>query len=481
VLFNSVSYLLFLPIVVLAFWRLPHRFRAPLLLVASAYFYMSWFPLYGLMLGGLTLLNYGLGMAIAAIKPARPLLAKRVLITGIVLNLFTLAYFKYTDFLIESINKILAISPLETAAQLPMAHILLPLGISFFVFEFIHYLTDIYKGSRPIKDIVHFSLFAAFFPSQIAGPIKRYQDFVKQLEIPRRFDAARLEAGLALIMQGLFKKIAIADNLSSLVSIGFANAASLGAAEAWGTAIAFTVQIYCDFSGYTDMGRGSALMMGFDLPPNFNWPYIASDLSDFWKRWHISLSSWLRDYLYIPMGGSRCSDSRKQFNLVTTMVLGGLWHGAAWHFVIWGAFHGLGLVVSHMYARFVKGEGAVSVALQKWHATKYGAATSVGLTLLFVVVGWVFFRASTMGEAGALLQSAITPVPSHYLEDAYLKYPGFAALGVYCVGFCLLRLWERMPRLRPLLPARLVGYVAVFLAAVGFSPLGEAPFIYFQF
>lgn len=200
-LFNSVSYLLFLPIVVLAFWRLPHRFRAPLLLVASAYFYMSWFPLYGLMLGGLTVLNYWLGIAIAATRQAKPLLSKQVLITGIVLNLLTLGYFKYTDFLIETINKILTISPLQTAAQLPMAHILLPLGISFFVFEFIHYLTDIYKGSRPIKDIVHFSLFAAFFPSQIAGPIKRYQDFVKQLEIPRRFDAARLEAGLALIMQ----------------------------------------------------------------------------------------------------------------------------------------------------------------------------------------------------------------------------------------------------------------------------------------
>ena len=229
------------------------------------------------------------------------------------------------------------------------------------------------------------------------------------------------------------------------------------------------------------MGRGSALMMGFDLPPNFNWPYIASDLSDFWKRWHISLSSWLRDYLYILMGGSRCSDSRKQFNLVTTMVLGGLWHGAAWHFVVWGAFHGLGLVVSHMYAQFVKGQGAASVALQKWHATKYGAVVSIGLTLLFVVVGWVFFRASTMGEAGALLQSAINPVASHYLEEAYLKYPGFAALGVYCVGFCLLRLWERLPSFKPLLPARVVGYAAVFLAAVGFSPLGEAPFIYFQF
>jgi alginate O-acetyltransferase complex protein AlgI len=580
VLFNSVSYLLFLPVAVTLFWLFPHRLRAPFLLVASLYFYMSWVPIYGLLIAFLTVVNYGFGVAIAkanlisgeskfksgegadggrvagsvtghdagrvaegdgsrdvgavagrdaggrvagsvAARDAergRELprhwqknFAKPWLILAIVTNLATLFYFKYTDFLIAGYNNLVAkCAPLlampTEQMQLPLMHVLLPLGISFFVFEFIHYVTDVYKGSMPIKNFVHFSLFAAFFPSQIAGPIKRYQDFVKQLEVPRSFEAGRLERGLQLILQGLFKKVAIADNLANIAGLGFSNAASLGSFEAFVAAMAFTIQIYCDFSGYTDMGRGSAIMMGFDLPDNFNWPYLARDLSDFWRRWHISLSSWLRDYLYIPLGGSRCSLSRRHFNLLATMVLGGLWHGAAWHFVVWGAFHGLGLVFNHTYAAFVKeGAGSFAGALRRFHGTTPGVLLSALFTFAFVVVGWVFFRAQNLTEALGLLRAMTSFASSSVLVDAYGKYPGFIALSVYlgyrfvCYGGVSrvkgilahvgggagaavdvddddVGVWARL-----LLPARVVAYLCFFFAAVGLSPMGESPFIYFQF
>ena len=394
-LFSSLSYLLFLPIACLIFWLLPAgkidddknrpSARSIFLLVSSLYFYMSWIPVYGVLLSVLTIANYFIGRAIykAKNKTADSVGAKTagraILVAGIILNLATLCYFKYTDFAINSWNaavatlspalgRLLAFHPGDLS--FPLQHVLLPLGISFFVFEFIHYITDVYKGSKPIVNFVNFSLFAAFFPSQIAGPIKRYQDFIKQLEIPRVFSAQKFEAGITLILQGLFKKVALADNLSPIVSQGFSHATALGAGEAWFAALAFAAQIYCDFSGYTDMGRGSALLMGFDLPDNFNWPYLASSLTDFWRRWHISLSSWLRDYLYIPLGGSKCSLPRRHFNLFATMVLGGLWHGASWHFVVWGAFHGSGLIVNHTYDSLLKkSDNSLANGLKSFHQT----------------------------------------------------------------------------------------------------------------
>lgn len=217
---------------------------------------------------------------------------------------------------------------------------LLPLGISFFVFEFIHYQVDINRGSVPVKNWLEFSIFGAFFPTQIAGPIKRYEDFVPQLNRQPSFSLPRIGEGLKYILWGLFKKVVLADNLAPLVAIGFGQAvggaggnASLSSGDAWLTVLAFTLQIYFDFSGYTDMGRGSAMLLGFNLPENFKFPYLAANISDFWRRWHITLSGWLRDYIYIPLGGNRKGRYR---NLLITMVLGGLWHGANWTFIIWG-------------------------------------------------------------------------------------------------------------------------------------------------
>ncbi|MBS2005668.1 MAG: MBOAT family protein [Cyanobacteria bacterium SZAS TMP-1] len=497
-LFSSLPYLLFLPIACLAFWLLPHRFRSTLLLVGSFYFYMSWIPIYGVLLFTLTVANYFLGRAIYANlqKGDSRARAKAVLVAGIVLNLATLSYFKYTDFAISSWNSVVAgVAPFLAfnpgALSFPLQHVLLPLGISFFVFEFIHYITDIYKGSKPINNFVNFSLFAAFFPSQIAGPIKRYQDFIKQLEVPRVFSSVKFEQGIALLLQGLFKKVALADNLSPIVTQGFAHATALGGAEAWIASLAFAIQIYCDFSGYTDMGRGSALLMGFDLPDNFNWPYLAKSLTDFWKRWHISLSSWLRDYLYIPLGGSKCSTSRRHFNLLTTMLLGGLWHGASWHFVVWGAIHGLGLIVNHSYDALINRDGSLAGQLKAFHKSQVGTVISMLGTFAFVLVGWVFFRAETMADALAVLHGMCSPaVSSTVLVETIEKHPVFAALGVYAVyriiadnaaaiGSAIPTAVARL--LKPMLPARVVIYVAIFIMAVGLAPATASPFIYFAF
>jgi len=489
-LFNSLTYLLFLPVVVVAFWLLPHRFRSIFLLVASLFFYMSWLPIYGFLIAALTVANYFLGQAIS-----RRVHSGRYLALGIIFNLATLSYYKYADFAIESWNKaVLTFGPLfqvqSHSLSFPLQHILLPLGISFFVFEFIHYLTDIYKGGKPIANFINFSLFASFFPSQIAGPIKRYQDFIKQLESPRYFSAPALERGLRLLLQGLFKKVAIADNLAPIVSAGFSNAGSIGGLEAWIAATAFAVQIYCDFSGYTDMGRGSAIMLGFDLPDNFNWPYSAKDLPDFWKRWHISLSSWLRDYLYIPLGGSKCSILERHRNLIITMLLGGLWHGASWHYVIWGAFHGIGLVLCHSYDALIKKESTVSKTLTKFHATHVGMAVSVCATFLFVLVGWVFFRADTISQSLQVLQAMCTWRSSTCLAESIEKYPVVTAMCVYLLGRLVLdkkALWQNVAsaplrsKLTMLAPARLVVYIAFFVCAIGLSPSGKTPFIYFQF
>jgi alginate O-acetyltransferase complex protein AlgI len=511
-LFSSLSYLLFLPVACLIFWLLPAgkvggRFtidlRSTFLMLSSYYFYMSWIPVYGVLLFTLTLANYFLGQLISAANVATDKgRARAILVLGIVLNLLTLSYFKYTDFAIGSWNAAIAsVAPYlglhaNTALNFPLQHVLLPLGISFFVFEFIHYITDVYKGGKPIANFVNFSLFAAFFPSQIAGPIKRYQDFIKQLEVPRIFNGTQFERGIVLLLQGLFKKVALADNLSPIAAQGFAHATALGAGEAWIAALAFAAQIYCDFSGYTDMGRGSALLMGFDLPDNFNWPYLSKSLTEFWKRWHISLSSWLRDYLYIPLGGSKCSLPRRHFNLLMTMLLGGLWHGASWHFVVWGAFHGLGLIVNHTYDNALKtGNNALTTALKAFHQSAIGSAFSTVFTFLFVLVGWVFFRAETMDSALGILKAMVSPmVASSYLADTMEKHPIFAALAIYAIYRLLWDNAERLftPRyqqlparlramLAPMLPARLVIYVSIFVMAIGLAPATASPFIYFAF
>ena len=398
-LFNSLQYAYFLPLAVLAYYIVPRPARLVVLLIASYLFYASWSPLFLLLVIGLTAFNYFWGLLLGSFRERRPQGAW-LLTLGIIVNLSVLAFYKYSLFLVKSAITVLGWGSIHPLWSLPS--IILPLGISFFTFEFLHYLVDVYKGHPVVRSPLHFAVFAGFFPTQIAGPIKRYEQFVPQLERPRSFDWQCIGEGLRMIVVGLFKKVALADNLAPSVAIGFnhlqTSNTALAISDAWLCVLAFAFQIYFDFSGYTDIGRGSALMLGYRVPPNFNRPYLSRSVGEFWRRWHISLSSWLRDYLYIPLGGNRHDRYR---NLMVTMVLGGLWHGANWTFVVWGGLHGAMLSVYHwVHARWPE--------RLRTHARAprpLTAGASWALTFVCVCIAWVFFRAATVQQAWGMIGS----------------------------------------------------------------------------
>jgi D-alanyl-lipoteichoic acid acyltransferase DltB (MBOAT superfamily) len=320
-------------------------------------------------------------------------------------NLGSLAYFKYSQLLVNTARSLLAHLPLLSPIfQDPITlGIILPLGISFFTFEFIHYAVEVYKGREPIKSPVDFALFAAFFPTQIAGPIKRFPDFMKQIAHPMPLRAVQIDAAVWLILRGLLKKILLADSLAPFVATAFAHPGQLGPLSAWAAVLAFAAQIYGDFSGYTDIGRGSARLLGYSVPENFTSPYQSANPAEFWHRWHMSLSTWLRDYLYIPLGGSRVAPARIYLNLMLTMALGGLWHGAQWHFMVWGVYQGV-LLCGHRLWQRTAGRTAL---YRRAIAHPLLAFATRPLTLALVCAGWVFFRADTLPGAFAMLGSML--------------------------------------------------------------------------
>ena len=512
-LFNSLEYLLFLPLVVACFWLLPAKFRPFFLLVASYWFYMSWIKSYGLLLAALTAINYVLGLAI--FKSQEEKIRRIWLVAGLAVNLGCLALFKYTDFIIGSAFNAFGLvsSYVPALAQptgaCPYLNILLPLAISFFVFEFIHYLVDIFRGTKPIKSPLRFALFASFFPSQIAGPIKRYEDFDAQVEAERKFDPGMFHSGIQLILQGMFKKVALGDNLAPIVAAGFSAPASLGATDAWLCVIAFALQIYFDFSGYTDIGRGSAMLLGFNLPINFNLPYLATSLKDFWHRWHISLSTWLRDYLFIPLGGSRCGETRIARNLLITMLLGGLWHGASWHFVIWGGFHGLGLALHRTWERAMGSLSKKNPLVASMRKSIVWSVSAWLITMVTVLIGWTLFRADDLPTAlsviGTMFSLKVCPNPAESITALLSESTLPVAICLYSC-FSIIRLMVSQSRselkgnergdekagdsvrwtspafwLSPGMVTRVVAYAGVAFLTLGFSSLRSMPFIYFRF
>ncbi|MBY0356738.1 MAG: hypothetical protein K2W82_01950 [Candidatus Obscuribacterales bacterium] len=390
-LFNSLQYLVFLPTVFLLFWLVPHRLRVPLLLVASYVFYMSWRPIYGLLIFGLTLGNF---LLVPLIAKAQETKQKKIWLGVVVAaNLITLGIFKYAYFGMGCVKSGLNLFGVDWHE--PHLHIILPLGISFFVFEFIHYAVEVYRGKPLVAKFMDFALFASFFPTQIAGPIKRYMDFIPQLDIPAKFKWEYIDEGMQLILVGLCKKVLVADNLALVVQAGFSHPEKFGSLDLWLITYAFAFQIFFDFAGYTDIARGSALLFGYKVPINFNLPYLAANVADFWHRWHISLSTWLRDYLFIPLGGSRGGKWLTNRNLFITMALGGLWHGAASHYLAWGVYQGVVLILHREYVELLKRVGVY----EKLVASKLYHVFSVVCTFHIVCVGWVFFRAETETSA----------------------------------------------------------------------------------
>ena len=379
------------------FWigRFSHRLAALWLGLSSLAFYAAWDPAFVLILLTSICFNYGAGYVIGhRISSENPKQAEKILIFAITLNITLLGYFKYTNFFISSTNAFFG-------GQLTGLDIVLPLGISFFTFTQIAYLVDVYRRISREYNFIHYLLFVTYFPHLIAGPILHHKQMIPQFSLPETYsiNLNNVTAGLSIFILGLAKKVLIADHLAEYATPIF-KAADAGATmmfiEAWVGSLSYTLQLYFDFSAYCDMAIGLSLMLNIRLPMNFNSPYKATSIIDFWRRWHMTLSAFLRDYLYIPLGGNRKGKARRYINLITTMLLGGLWHGAGWTFVIWGGLHGLYLMVNHSWrelkARLGWSEGGGS--------TKLGAGV---LTFLSVVVAWVFFRAESFSGAWAML------------------------------------------------------------------------------
>src|ERR1019366_2012040 len=329
-LFCSKAFLLFFAVVFTLYWAMPwQRARVWLLLLASFYFYASWNQWLALLICVSTVIDFFLARGIDSWTS--PGGRRFLLIVNLVGNLSLLCYFKYANFFLHSIEE--ALHAAGASASLPVLQVILPVGISFYTFEAINYMVDVYRRKVPAeRDLSHFMLFITFFPHLVAGPIVRARDFLPQIRRIKYWDWARLQLGVEYFLMGLFKKLAIADRMVPFVDPVFENPDLYHTEAVWRAVMAYALQIYCDFSGYTDMALGAAHMLGYKLAPNFNMPYLAVNISEFWRRWHISLSTWLRDYLFIPLGGSRAGEWQTARNLMITMRLGGLWHGASWNF-----------------------------------------------------------------------------------------------------------------------------------------------------
>jgi len=405
-LFNSYEFIfLFLPVTAAVFFALSGvgwaRAAAGWLGLASVFFYGYWSPRFVPLLLGSIVVNYAMGHALLVQRQRGAERALRgILFVAVAANLLVLAYFKYANFFVDSLN-------MAAGIGLDFGRIVLPIGISFFTFTQIAYLVDTYQGKVKETNPLHYLLFVTYFPHLIAGPVLHHKEMMPQFALAQtyRFQLPNFCIGVAFFLIGLFKKVVLADGIQPFVGPVFdaPPGHALTGLEAWGGALAYTMQLYFDFSGYSDMAVGLSKMFNVDLPLNFNSPYKAENIVDFWRRWHMTLSRFLRDYLYIPLGGNRKGRYRRHLNLFITMVLGGLWHGAGWTFVAWGALHGIYLAINHAWRSFR--ESVLGHDLSR--SSRLGRCASVALTLLVVVVAWVFFRATSFEAALRVLAGMI--------------------------------------------------------------------------
>jgi alginate O-acetyltransferase complex protein AlgI len=463
--FVSFPFLCFFLVVFVVYWNLrAHRQRLVWLVVASCYFYVSWNPLF------LALILFSASVDYLAarwmVRMASPRWRGGLLVASVGTNLSLLAFFKYTNFLLANLTG--AFNLVGVDFDQPVFEIALPLGISFYTFETISYVVDVYRGkTRAIGNLVDYALYIMFFPHLMAGPIVRPNDFLPQLQRRKRLSWNRVYFGCQLILRGVLKKAVLADRLAAIVDPVFQDPGRYSSGSLWLAVLGYALQIYGDFSGYSDMAIGLAHCFGFKLPANFNFPYFAANISDFWRRWHISLSTWLRDYVYIPLGGSRHDTWATYRNLMLTMILGGLWHGASWTFVAWGLLHG-GLLAAHR-----------AVAGRRW-LTVF-RPLRIPLTFLTVCLGWVFFRSQTFGDASMILAGLFHPVSGTVLDPGSV----LVVLGVFVmflVGHLIgtaggLTSWEkRLPE-----PVAALAWTAVLLLVMLLLPEDCRGFIYFHF
>ncbi len=465
---------LFLPLFLLVYYLLPFRWRSTWILAASYFFYGWWRWDFLYLLVAITVVSYAFALAIERAKTVKQ--AKTWLTVGIVLNLAALVYFKYANLGINSLNGILQGLG---ASTIPWSNVLLPIGLSFFIFHAISYLVDIYrKEAPPTRNLIDFAAFIALFPHLIAGPVLRYHLLAEQFR-SRKHTFERFSQGSLRFMMGFCKKVLIADSVAPLADVMFA-AQNPTLLESWLGVFAYTLQIYFDFSGYSDMAIGLAQMIGFTFPENFNFPYISKNITEFWRRWHMSLSSWLREYLYLPLGGNRKGVGRTYFNLFITMVLGGLWHGANWTFVLWGAWHGGVLAIERYLGK-----------PQRWK--EIPAYLAIPRTFLLAMIGWVLFRAKDVASAFEMYAGmlglnglAITDATRWQITGLEVSMLLVALIIVYIEPWWKTFFGKSSPDLQQHRQQLLNGLQFVIitlflLATLRLSAKSFSPFLYFQF
>ena len=395
-IFNSLDFLIFFPIVVLVYFIIPRKIRYIWLLVASYYFYMCWNAEYALLIGVSTIITYLSGLCLSYLK--KNPLRKLVVALSFISNLGILVFYKYFDFILENINLILEKLNVQLVSN-PF-DIILPVGISFYTFQALSYTVDVYrKEIEAEKNPLKYALFVSFFPQLVAGPIERSKNLlnqIKHMDKMKLWNYDRVANGVIMMVWGMFQKMVIADRVSIFVDAVYDNLHAVGTMETVFAAVGFSIQIFCDFAAYSTIAIGAAKVMGFELMENFDTPYFATSIKDFWRRWHISLSTWFRDYLYIPMGGNRKGKFRKYFNLMVTFCVSGLWHGASWNYVVWGGLHGFYQVIGEVTEPVRKKLTKVMKVNTEVFSYKLG---QILFTFSLTTLTWVFFRAETIEEA----------------------------------------------------------------------------------
>lgn len=492
-LFNSFIYAIFLAIVFTLHWLLPHRFRWIILLIASYYFYMSWNPELVVLIALTTLVSYSSALLISRYRNTmgnQHKLSKLVLVLALVICFGVLFFFKYFDFFSTSVTAILRLFSLPV--QEFTLKLILPVGISFYTFQTLSYVIDVYRGNVPAEThLGYYALYVSFFPQLVAGPIERSDNLIPQLRMARTFEYSEGSNGLKWIALGLFKKVVIADSLSVYVNTVYGNLPHYNGLSFIVATVFFAFQIYCDFSGYSDIAIGSGKLLGIKLMKNFDSPYFSQSIREFWSRWHISLSTWFRDYVYIPLGGSRKKLPRHLLNLMITFLLSGLWHGANWTFVCWGALHGFYIIIETVFRKYVFHHTVKEMPRK----TRSGVLSFLQMLLTFTLVcfAWVFFRANTLSDAFYGLSHMFDGIssPIKYVTDAarmlgldrydlLLRLLPVALLAVYDFVNRKTNALDMISGWKPIVRWSvyfLVIWFVLFYPGTG----GGAEFIYFQF
>jgi alginate O-acetyltransferase complex protein AlgI len=473
-LFCTQAFLLFFTIVFLIYWALPwQRARVWLLLAASFYFYASWSRWLALIVCLSATADYLIARGLDA--TAVPRRRKVLLAVSLLGNLGVLVYFKYANFFLRSLEE--ALHAAGADAALPVLTVIAPVGISFYTFEAISYTVDVYQHRiRAERRLSAFMLFILFFPHLNAGPIVRARGFLPQIARPKRWSWPRCHLGCRYLLLGMIKKLVVADRLAMLADPVFASPSAYGTSVLWMATVAYAIQIYCDFSGYSDMAIGSAHLLGYKLALNFNLPYLSANMAEFWRRWHISLSTWLRDYVFIPLGGSRGSRWRLYRNLLITMTLCGLWHGAKWPPVVFGVIQGLYLIVHHVFRDCCKRLPSLDALLQ----TAAGTAGRVAVTFFFFLCSLVVFRTLSLTDGAQMLRWMFVAhggQASPLAPAVFWSIVLLVALGHVGGAWGRWRPhYERLPA-----PVRGFGYAAALAFALLLTPMANKTFIYFQF